>query len=77
MCVFCKGKTEESKTEYIEKYKNYVVVINDVPCKKCIQCGETYFSNEVVQKIYDILNELQPSENEITLNIVDFVSVAA
>ena len=43
MCVFCKGKLIPATTDYIEKIGNYVVIIKNVPCEKCEQCGEEYF----------------------------------
>ena len=35
MCTFCGGNVKPDKTEYIEKQGNYIVVIKNVPCKKC------------------------------------------
>ncbi len=46
-CTFCGGIVKNDTTEYIEKQGNYIVVIKNVPCEKCEQCGEVYFSNEV------------------------------
>ena len=48
-CFFCRGNAEQTTTEYIEKIDNFVVVIKNVPCEKCTQCGEEYFSNETVE----------------------------
>ena len=35
-CFFCRGNAEQTTTEYIEKIDNFVVVIKNVPCEKCI-----------------------------------------
>lgn len=51
MCVFCKGKLIPATTDYIEKIGNYVVIIKNVPCEKCEQCGEEYFSTIVAKKL--------------------------
>ena len=37
-CHFCRGDLEKSTTEYVEKMDNFIVVIADIPCDKCVQC---------------------------------------
>ncbi|MFW5670599.1 MAG: YgiT-type zinc finger protein, partial [Acetivibrio ethanolgignens] len=40
MCMFCKGNvTKESLTTHVVNYKNCVIVIKNVPCEECEQCG--------------------------------------
>jgi YgiT-type zinc finger domain-containing protein len=72
MCVFCKGELIPSVTDYIEKIGNYVIVIKNVPCEKCEQCGEEYFSTEVAKKIESILNEIQEISTELTVSVIDY-----
>ena len=62
----------QDKTEYIEKQGNYIVVIKNVPCDKCEQCGETYFSNEVVQMLEQILETIQFISSELTVTVIDY-----
>jgi len=72
MCVFCKGKLIPATTDYIEKIGNYVVIIKNVPCEKCEQCGEEYFSTVVAKKIESILNEIQEISTELTVSVIDY-----
>ena len=58
-CHFCRGDLEKSTTEYVEKMDNFIVVIENIPCDKCVQCGEAYFSDEVFGKLERILNSIQ------------------
>ena len=45
MCVFCKGNTlRKSTTTYVVNYKNSIIVIKNVPCEECEQCGEKYLA---------------------------------
>ena len=37
MCVYCGGSLQESTMDYVEKIDNYVIVIKNVPCKKCMR----------------------------------------
>ncbi|MCD8054869.1 MAG: type II toxin-antitoxin system MqsA family antitoxin [Lachnospiraceae bacterium] len=76
MCVFCGGTLKEFVTDYVEKIDNYVVVIRNVPCKKCMQCGEEYFSSEVALKIETILDSIQKISSEITVTVIDFKQAA-
>jgi len=72
MCIFCKGKLNQDKTDYIENNKNLVVLVRDVPCEKCGQCGETYFDNSTVQMLEHVLNKVQHISSEITLTVMDY-----
>lgn len=75
-CHFCKGNLEKSTTEFIEKIDNFIVVIENVPCEKCIQCGETYFSDDVAEKIEHILDSIQMISGAITVTIIDYAKAA-
>ena len=77
MCTFCKGKLIPATTEYIEKIENYVIVIKNVPCEKCEQCGEEYFSTEVARQIEKILNSIQTISYEITVSVINYESSTA
>ncbi|MEG0509475.1 MAG: type II toxin-antitoxin system MqsA family antitoxin [Eubacterium sp.] len=72
MCIFCKGKLHQTTTDYIEKIGNYVVIIKNVPCEKCDQCGEEYFSTTVAKTIETILNSIQDISTELTVSIIDY-----
>ena len=39
-CFLCKGDTVKSTTTYMTAYKNCYIIIKNVPCQKCSQCGE-------------------------------------
>ena len=72
LCVFCKGKLEPEKTSYVENNGDHVILIKDVPCEKCAQCGETYFDNITVQEIERILSQNQHISSDIMLTVVDY-----
>ena len=74
ICTFCGGELEQSTTEYIEKQGNYIVVIKNVPCEKCVQYGETFFSSNVIKKLEDILDTIKYISSEITVTVIDYTS---
>lgn len=65
---------EESKTTYFAQLKNCYVIIENVPCLKCDQCGEVVFRSSVSEKIDDILDDLEKIVSKIS--IVDYSKVA-
>ena len=77
MCGFCKGNLKQDTTEYIEKLDNHVVLITDVPCEKCQQCGEAFFNTKVVKSIEHIMDGIQKISSEISLTVIDFKKNAA
>ena len=48
MCMYCKNSTNvNSTTTHVVNYKNCIIVIKNVPCLECEQCGEKYYTDEV------------------------------
>lgn len=72
MCVYCGGTLEKTTTDYVEKIDNYIIVIKGVPCEKCNQCGEEYFSTAVAEKIDSILDSIQKISSEITVTVINY-----
>ena len=52
MCMYCKNsKSVESTTTHVVNYNNCIIVIKNVPCLECDQCGEKYYTDEVAEKL--------------------------
>ena len=77
MCVYCGGKLEQTRTDFVEKIDNYVIIIKNVPCEKCTQCGEEYFSSAVAERIESILDNIQRISSEITVTVIDYSNKVA
>ncbi len=45
----------DSKATYFAHLPNCYVIIENVPCKKCQQCGEEVFSMSVLERIDEIV----------------------
>ena len=71
-CFFCKGNMNESHTNYMTEVDGHFIIIKNVPCMKCSQCGEESFSGSTVRKIETILSKLKDMWAEVA--IVDFVA---
>ena len=76
-CHFCRGNLEKSTTEFMEKMDNFIIVIENIPCEKCTQCGEAYFTDEVAGKIEQILDSIKMISSSLTVTVIDYTNTAA
>ena len=65
---------EESTTTYFAQLENCYVIIENVPCMKCVQCGDVVFRGSVLEKIDEILDNLEKIVSKIS--IIDYSKVA-
>ena len=57
MFMFCKCKTyRESTTTHVVDYKNCIIVIKNVPCIECEECGSKFYSDDVAEKLEEMVN---------------------
>ncbi|MBO4374539.1 MAG: type II toxin-antitoxin system MqsA family antitoxin [Lachnospiraceae bacterium] len=71
-CFFCKGSLENGMTNYMLDIDGHFIIIKNVPCHKCSQCGEVSYSGDTVAKIEKIVESLKKALTEVA--IVDFVA---
>lgn len=71
-CFFCKGKLKEDYSNYMADLNGHFIIIKNVPCHKCSQCGEVSFGGTTVAKIEEIISKLNITLTEVA--IVDFVA---
>lgn len=66
-CFFCKGTMENSTTTFMVQLENCIVIVKNVPCFKCDQCGEESFSFEVTQRLEKIIDKCKEALTEIAV----------
>ena len=75
MCMYCKCRdTNQSSTTHVVNYKDCVIVIKNVPCEECEQCGEKYYSNEGAYQLEKLINNAKQLMQEIS--VIDFSKAA-
>ena len=75
MCMYCKGDTmREGITTHVVNYENSVIVIKNVPCEECEQCGEKYFSDKVAEQLETLVDAAKKLMQEVA--IIDYSRVA-
>lgn len=65
---------EEAATIYVEKIRNGILIIKNVPCKKCTQCGEGFFSLAVMKEIEKLSKTAENFISEVM--IIDYNKAA-
>lgn len=66
-CFFCKDDMAEGKTTHVVELQNCVVVVRNVPCLKCEQCGQVFLSGNVVKVLERIVSTLQNAMTEVAV----------
>lgn len=75
MCMYCKCKTATpSFTTHVVNHKNCIIIIKNVPCEECEQCGEKYYSNKVAKQLENLVNNAKQLMQEIA--IIDYAKAA-
>lgn len=74
-CFFCKGKLSGGLTTHVVNTSNGVIIVKNVPCEKCEQCGETVYTGSIVKQLEVIVKQLANSMAEIV--VVNFTEKVA
>ena len=75
-CFVCKnGTVEHSVTTYMVDLKTCIVIIKNVPCEECTQCGEKYFTDSVMEKLEEIVKKVRDFASEVF--VTDYAKLAA
>ena len=73
--MFCKCKTlKPAITTHVVNYKGNLIIVKNVPCEECEQCGEKYYTDEVAEKLEMIVNAAKKLMQE--LSILDYSKAA-
>lgn len=74
-CMSCKyGDMRETKTTYFSMLNGGYVIIENVPCLKCDQCGEEFLTASTAEKIDNILDSIEKIASKIF--ILDYTRAA-
>jgi YgiT-type zinc finger domain-containing protein len=63
---------KDSITTHVVKLKDCVIIVKNVPCSECVQCGETFYDNDVALQLEKIVGEMKTAITEIA--VVNYVA---
>ena len=65
-CLSCKNETMiDATTTYFANLPNCYLIIENVPCKKCTQCGDEVFSMSVMERIEQIIESVKKIASKV------------
>ena len=75
MCNVCFSDDKiKTKTTFTVEYNNCILVIKNVPCLECLKCGEITFTDEVSEKLENLVNAAKRIMQEIS--VIDYSKAA-
>ncbi len=75
MCMFCKCDTvTPNLTTHVVNYNGAIIVIKNVPCEECEQCGEKFYTDDVAENLEKMVNTAKQMMQEIA--VLDYSKVA-
>ena len=66
-CFRCKGSAEHAFKTHAVTLENCVIIIKNVSALICDQCGESYFTDEVMQNLELIVDGLASLIKEVAI----------
>ena len=66
-CFYCRGDLESGMTSHVVTFEHCVIVVRDVPCSRCAQCGEAYFSDEIADELERIVENFRKDSTEVAV----------
>ena len=67
-CFMCKGDAIESRTNHVVTLDSgCIVIVKNVPCLRCKQCGETWYTGTVAAQLEAIVDTLENTLTEIAV----------
>ncbi len=74
-CMDCGREMQAGTTTYFVDLKTCMVIVKNVPCLECEQCGETVFTDAVAERLDEIIKAVKGLMTEIA--VVEYTETAA
>ncbi|MBZ0158586.1 MAG: type II toxin-antitoxin system MqsA family antitoxin [bacterium] len=69
-CYFCRGPIVQRRIEHVHRWKGRMFLIKDLPADVCEQCGETYLSPEVMERIDQVVERSEMATEFISVPVL-------
>ncbi len=74
-CDLCGGAVVERKVSYTIEFKGRLNIVEHVPARECLQCGERLYSPETVEKIQKAIWQNRKPDRVVETPVIDFVAI--
>jgi YgiT-type zinc finger domain-containing protein len=58
---------KEGMTTHVVKLPACIIIVKNVPCTECVQCGETFYNNDVALQLEKIVKEMKTAITEVAI----------
>ena len=66
-CYRCKGDMKPSTTTHFVDLKKCMIIVKNVPCWECVQCGEIILDDKVAERLDAIIQNVSAMMTEIAV----------
>jgi len=66
-CFYCKGMLKDSNTTHVVRLATCIIIIKNVPCTECVQCGQTFYDDDVALQLEKIVKEMKTAFTEVAI----------
>ena len=75
MCFYCKAQTTvPSTTTHVVTLSSCIIIVRNVPCEECEQCGEIFYTDEVAEQLEKLVDAAKSLLQDIS--VIDYSKVA-
>lgn len=75
MCYKCSGEFQPSITTHFVNIQGCIIVVKNVPCLECSQCGEILYTDEVAKRLDEIVKAI--NKLKIAISVLDYTTYEA
>jgi len=75
-CFMCKGTLRDGFSTFTADMSGCIIIIKNVPSRICDQCSEASFSDEVAQRLEQIVHGIMGSAS-VEIAVVNYSEKAA
>lgn len=73
-CYTCGATAEKGTTTSVTDLGTCLVIVRNVPCYKCTECNEIFYTGDVVERLEKIIDTAQKVMQEIS--VIDYAKAA-
>ncbi len=71
-CYFCRGEIIKEKIQHIHQWGDKIVLFKAIPAEVCKQCGEVYFTPDVVEMMDNLTIQAEKTKESIRVPVIPF-----
>lgn len=75
-CPNCRGKLVKKNIRFVEEINGRIIVVDNLPALVCEQCGEKFFTPDVLDYIIELTKGQHDAVRTETVSVYDAVEMA-